>query len=117
MRMPRRGCCAGSRATTPGAAASHRLLPDFRNRSCLPLTVAGAYGWAQASGTTMAQAKNFFHGIQYLRGLAALVVVLVHARHYFKPTAASWPEIGTYSVEIFLVVSGFVLAHTTAALP
>ena len=65
----------------------------------------------------MGQARNFFHGIQYLRGFAALVVVLVHARHYFKPAAASWPDVGTYSVEIFLVTSGFVLAHTTAALP
>ena len=65
----------------------------------------------------MAQARKFFHGIQYLRGFAALVVVLVHARHVFRPTQASWADVGTYSVEIFLVVSGFVLAHATAALP
>lgn len=64
----------------------------------------------------MVQTRKFFHGIQYLRGLAALVVVLVHARHYFKPADATWADVGTYSVEIFLIVSGFVLAHTTSEL-
>ncbi len=64
----------------------------------------------------MVQTRNFSHGIQYLRGFAALVVV-VHARHVFKPTPASWTDVGTYSVEIFLVVGGFVLAYTTATLP
>lgn len=53
--------------------------------------------------------------IQYLRGIAALMVVVHHARHYF-PEGAAWAGLGSRGVDIFFVISGFVMAHSTARL-
>jgi len=53
--------------------------------------------------------------IQYLRGVAALMVVLQHAS---LPTAlgvVSHLWLGNWGVEIFFVISGFVMWYTTAA--
>ena len=51
-------------------------------------------------------------GLQYLRGIAALMVVFFHARSYFVDVA-SWTGIGARGVDIFFVTSGFVMAYTT----
>jgi exopolysaccharide production protein ExoZ len=51
-------------------------------------------------------------GIQYLRGIAALMVVVHHARHYF-PHVESWSSFGSRGVDIFFVISGFIMAHAT----
>ena len=53
-------------------------------------------------------------GIQYLRGIAALMVAAHHARHYF-PDVATWSSFGSRGVDIFFVISGFIMAHTTAS--
>lgn len=51
-------------------------------------------------------------GIQFLRGIAALMVVVHHARHYF-PHVESWSSFGSRGVDIFFVISGFIMAHAT----
>jgi peptidoglycan/LPS O-acetylase OafA/YrhL len=45
-------------------------------------------------------------GVQYLRGIAAMLVVLHHL--YFSDT-----QLGPFGVKIFFVISGFVMWHTT----
>jgi exopolysaccharide production protein ExoZ len=47
-------------------------------------------------------------GVQYLRGVAAMLVVLHHL--YFSDT-----QLGPFGVKIFFVISGFVMWHTTVA--
>jgi len=47
-------------------------------------------------------------GVQYLRGVAAVLVVLHHL--YFSDT-----QLGPFGVKIFFVISGFVMWHTTVA--
>jgi exopolysaccharide production protein ExoZ len=57
-------------------------------------------------------------GLQYLRGIAALMVVFHHGRE-FLPSAdsflrsTSWTAGGSRGVDIFFVISGFVMAHST----
>lgn len=51
-------------------------------------------------------------GIQYLRGIAALMVVLYHARLSVFGSDA-WPIFGYAGVDIFFVISGFVMSHAT----
>ena len=51
-------------------------------------------------------------GIQYLRAVAALMVVAHHARHYF-PEGDAWSGVGSRGVDIFFVISGFIMAHST----
>jgi exopolysaccharide production protein ExoZ len=52
-------------------------------------------------------------GFQYLRALGALIVVAVHAKHYFGNDI--WISIGTGGATLmsFFVISAFVIAHTT----
>ena len=52
-------------------------------------------------------------GIHVLRAVAALMVVTVHLRANV-PGAAGWPAWGTAGVDVFFVISGFVMAMTTA---
>jgi len=55
------------------------------------------------------------HGIQYLRGIAALLVVFHHSRNHF-PYAEAWSTFGSTGVDIFFVISGFIMAYTTQGL-
>ena len=57
-------------------------------------------------------AKRNIEGIQVLRGLAALMVVFHHARNSVSG-ALALPEFGAAGVDVFFVISGFVMAHTT----
>ena len=56
-------------------------------------------------------------GIQYLRAIAALMVVFHHARWFFPSDSilftAPWAEFGTRGVDIFFVISGYVMTVTT----
>jgi exopolysaccharide production protein ExoZ len=54
--------------------------------------------------------RSSFLGIQYLRGIAALMVVFHHATVYV--TNYTWSGIGATGVDIFFVISGFIMAHT-----
>jgi exopolysaccharide production protein ExoZ len=51
-------------------------------------------------------------GLQVLRAIAALMVVLHHAR-LSVPGSDAWPTFGEAGVDIFFVISGFVMAYTT----
>ncbi|EOE7355849.1 acyltransferase family protein [Enterobacter hormaechei] len=63
-------------------------------------------------------------GLQYLRGIAALMVMLLHARisvnHYlvaisdreFLFPESHWAAFGRFGVDIFFVISGFVISIT-----
>jgi exopolysaccharide production protein ExoZ len=58
--------------------------------------------------------------LQYLRGLAALMVLLSHAAwkgQQYAGDPLSWFRIGHAGVDIFFVISGFVMCHTTRAEP
>ncbi|MCD2517738.1 acyltransferase [Massilia sp. G4R7] len=56
--------------------------------------------------------------IQALRGVAVLFVVLTHARYYFLDTP-TWPlaeqllRPGAMGVDLFFVISGFIMVYTT----
>ena len=56
-------------------------------------------------------------GLQYLRAVAALMVVFHHARWLFPAdcilNTAAWSEFGSRGVDIFFVISGFVMAYST----
>lgn len=60
--------------------------------------------------------KNTIHSIQYLRGIAALMVVLHHttAQIVVYKNAIGLPTIGVSGVDIFFIISGFVIWYTTA---
>jgi peptidoglycan/LPS O-acetylase OafA/YrhL len=54
--------------------------------------------------------------IQYLRGIAALLVLLHHVawkNEQYGANLLGWFHIGEAGVDIFFVVSGFVMCHTT----
>lgn len=51
-------------------------------------------------------------GLQYLRGIAALMVVFFHSRSYFSEVPL-WSHVGARGVDIFFVLSGFIMAYTT----
>ena len=53
--------------------------------------------------------------IQYLRGLAALMVVLQHASVPSGLARLSHLRTGDWGVEIFFVISGFVMWYTTVS--
>lgn len=55
-----------------------------------------------------------FDGIQYLRAIAALMVVVHHARHYYGEVPG-WTDFGSRGVDIFFVISGFIMVHATRA--
>jgi exopolysaccharide production protein ExoZ len=59
--------------------------------------------------------RSSFLGIQYLRGIAALMVVFHHATLYV--TANAWSGIGATGVDVFFVISGFIMAHTCSRGP
>ena len=50
--------------------------------------------------TSSTQEKNSIAGIQYLRGLAALMVVFFHSRSYFG-VVPEWTRLGSRGVDIF----------------
>jgi len=59
---------------------------------------------------------RIFYTVQYLRGLGALAVILWHGLGQlsrFQPHLA-YPEWGAVAVDMFFVISGFVMWHITA---
>jgi hypothetical protein len=56
--------------------------------------------------------------LQALRGIAALLVVFTHARYYFSgtpfmPTAEAIFRPGAMGVDLFFLISGFIMVYTT----
>lgn len=56
---------------------------------------------------------QLLEGVQYLRGIAAMMVVFHHARHEFG--GAMTVTFGALGVEIFFVISGLVMMYSTRA--
>ncbi|PZP90666.1 MAG: hypothetical protein DI587_38015 [Variovorax paradoxus] len=56
-----------------------------------------------------------FEGIQYLRALAAIMVVGHHATAFFGGVSG-WSNFGMTGVDIFFVISGFIMVHATYGL-
>lgn len=54
---------------------------------------------------------QLLEGVQYLRGIAAMMVVFHHARHEFG--GAMLVTFGARGVEIFFVISGLVMMYST----
>lgn len=50
--------------------------------------------------------------IQYLRGVAAVMVVAHHTEQYFG-RVPGWSDFGATGVDLFFVISGFIMAHST----
>jgi exopolysaccharide production protein ExoZ len=103
----------------PGAEDLGRLSEPLHRGSDRRSLAAAGRGPGDPSGPgfemTPGQAKPLsIDGIQYLRGGAALMVVAHHARHYF-PEADTWSTFGSRGVDIFFVISGFIMAHSTAS--
>jgi exopolysaccharide production protein ExoZ len=52
--------------------------------------------------------------IQYLRGIAALLVVYTHSIETFESIRDFFPHaIGNYGVDLFFVISGFIMVYST----
>lgn len=65
-----------------------------------------------------ATVKSEFVSVQYLRALAALLVVYYHATGQFAGFERALPrEFGAAGVDLFFVISGFIMVAITAARP
>lgn len=63
-------------------------------------------------------AKTELLSVQYLRGIAAALVVFYHARDQLPAAKALIDtQIGLAGVDLFFVISGFVMTYTTAVQP
>lgn len=59
-------------------------------------------------------AQTALVNIQYLRGVAAMMVVWVHAREQFSALKLQFPSAaGGNGVDLFFVISGFIMVYTT----
>ncbi|WP_413436918.1 acyltransferase family protein [Sulfuriferula sp. GW1] len=56
--------------------------------------------------------RTTIEGIQYLRGIAAMMVVFHHVRHVFGDVSG-WTTFGSTGVDIFFVISGFIMVYMT----
>lgn len=57
-----------------------------------------------------------FYSIQFLRGIAALMVVMTHVAHkggQYGTGSLSWFKIGGDGVDLFFIISGFIMCYTT----
>ncbi|EGD57224.1 putative exopolysaccharide production protein ExoZ [Novosphingobium nitrogenifigens DSM 19370] len=76
-----------------------------------------ALGWAQLPMTSK---SGDIVGIQYLRGLAAIAVVIDHTvsmatfpKYFNVPHASALASYGMLGVNLFFVISGFIIAYTS----
>lgn len=87
------------------------------------LTIAG-FSLSQSTSMTLsdpnrAPSKQALNSIQHLRGIAALLVVSVHAHHLAvelgikSSLLAIFAKYGEVGVDIFFVLSGFLMIYTT----
>lgn len=59
--------------------------------------------------------NNQINNIQYLRGLAALMVVLSHSMtHFYSTQDLILRKLGAFGVDIFFVISGFIMIYSTS---
>ncbi len=70
------------------------------------------------SPSTVSNAVVRYNSIQMLRGIAAIAVTLYHiseniSRTYQQTFLFDWFNIGYAGVDLFFVISGFIIAHTS----
>lgn len=53
--------------------------------------------------------KMKLHNVQYMRAIAALLIVYVHARHQVGSYAGYLEDFGNIGVDLFFVISGFIM--------
>lgn len=73
-----------------------------------------------ASATAGQRGKtSTLDSIQYLRGIAAMMVVVFHVFPQLQRMGLNWPEPNALSsgVDVFFVISGFVMTYSTARHP
>ena len=70
--------------------------------------MAGDIGEMKRSLASEAAAKRTFHTLDGLRGVAAILVVATHYASYLTPIRVGS---GNLAVDLFFIMSGFVLAH------
>lgn len=57
--------------------------------------------------------KNTIYGLQYMRGIAALMVVLFHLKERLPSNIVPYLENGRGGVDIFFIISGFIIYFIT----
>jgi peptidoglycan/LPS O-acetylase OafA/YrhL len=57
---------------------------------------------------TLEQDKHTYHTLDGIRGVAAVAVAWLHAKAFFP----IFPESGHLAVDLFFMLSGFVLYHS-----
>jgi len=62
----------------------------------------------------MSQVRGQFVVIQYLRGIAALLIVWLHATDMTAVASKNFMSFGHFGVDIFFVISGFIMWTTSA---
>jgi exopolysaccharide production protein ExoZ len=73
---------------------------------------------AATSSTNLLPTRKDVAGVQYLRGIAAMMVVIHHAHEQFPATLALLPTAAFQGgVDIFFAISGFIMMYTTANHP
>jgi exopolysaccharide production protein ExoZ len=84
-------------------------------RSDIPVTMPPS---GPASEKSLSRTRVNFGdvaAIQYLRGVAAVMVAFAHANEQFMTDLhRAWRDIGWSGVDLFFVISGFVMTYTTA---
>ncbi|MDB5371957.1 MAG: acyltransferase 3 [Belnapia sp.] len=91
------------------------LTVFLRDRSCI-WHLPGPIDWRNLERTPMAQQQRSFHTLDGIRGVAALLVACFHLEIFLAPVGGSgalFPE-GYLAVDLFFVLSGFVLEHAYA---
>src|ERR1019366_2869669 len=92
-------------------AGAHQGSPKFMEKS-LPEPVALSHRMAKR---TDPGPFTLIHPIQYLRGIAALMVVWHHGVGQLATLETYFPfRFGTSGVDLFFVISGFIMVVTTA---
>jgi exopolysaccharide production protein ExoZ len=79
------------------------------------MTTIRATGTSTSATSPRSDARRPLESIQYMRGLAAVMVVLAHASssllEHQRPLINL--QVGGYGVDLFFVISGFIMFYTT----
>jgi exopolysaccharide production protein ExoZ len=106
---------SGSAAATPIA----RGCGQQQRRPSAPAPASGSAADRQAQLMTAASSPRAVLPIQYLRAVAALMVVFHHARTPVRSLYSPWGDLtsGSRGVDIFFVISGFIMLTVARAEP